>query len=94
MFFTYDHELLQSVETSSFRKISIYTINPFELFYLKYKKISKIKDLILNSCPRLLASGRLDAPSIYIPGYIDTKRKRTLSYRPCSVTDPNEDNKS
>ncbi|XP_022116350.2 uncharacterized protein LOC110994148 [Pieris rapae] len=39
---------------------------------------------------KLLASGRLDSPSIFIPGFIDTKRKRTISYKLCGVTDPNE----
>ncbi|XP_028170007.1 uncharacterized protein LOC114359719 isoform X1 [Ostrinia furnacalis] len=39
---------------------------------------------------RLLASGRLDSPSIFIPGYVNTKRKKTISYRQCGVTDPNE----
>ncbi|XP_046973148.1 uncharacterized protein LOC124539833 isoform X2 [Vanessa cardui] len=39
---------------------------------------------------KLLASGRLDSPSIFIPGFVDTKRKRTISYRQCGVTDPNE----
>ncbi|XP_012547044.2 uncharacterized protein LOC101739289 isoform X1 [Bombyx mori] len=39
---------------------------------------------------RLLASGRLDSPSIFIPGYVDTKRKRGTQYRHCGVTDPNE----
>uniref|UniRef100_A0A182WSI4 Superoxide dismutase copper/zinc binding domain-containing protein n=1 Tax=Anopheles quadriannulatus TaxID=34691 RepID=A0A182WSI4_ANOQN len=39
---------------------------------------------------RLLAVGRLDSPSIYIPGYDNSKRKRTLSYRTCGVRDPNE----
>ncbi|KAJ2940014.1 hypothetical protein O0L34_g14045 [Tuta absoluta] len=43
---------------------------------------------------RLLASGRLDSPSIYIPGYVDQKRKTSLSYRQCGVTDPNEKSKS
>ncbi|XP_049880527.1 uncharacterized protein LOC126376997 isoform X2 [Pectinophora gossypiella] len=43
---------------------------------------------------RLLASGRLDAPSIFIPGYVNTKRKTTLSYRQCGVTDPNDRKKN
>lgn len=43
---------------------------------------------------RLLASGRLDSPSIFIPGFVDTKRKRTTSYRQCGVTDPNEKQKT
>ncbi|RVE49906.1 hypothetical protein evm_005499 [Chilo suppressalis] len=42
----------------------------------------------------LLASGRLDSPSIFIPGFVNTKRKRTISYRQCGVTDPNEKKKS
>lgn len=39
---------------------------------------------------RLLASGRLDAPTLYIPGFINTKRKVKISYKQCSVQDPNE----
>ncbi|PZC73227.1 hypothetical protein B5X24_HaOG209907 [Helicoverpa armigera] len=43
---------------------------------------------------KLLASGRLDSPSIFIPGYVNTKRKKTISYRPCGTTDPNESKKN
>ncbi|XP_061393687.1 uncharacterized protein LOC133329207 [Musca vetustissima] len=43
---------------------------------------------------RLIAAGRLDAPSLYIPGYVNTKRKATISYRTCGVRDRNERNKS
>ncbi|XP_032523297.2 uncharacterized protein LOC116774686 isoform X1 [Danaus plexippus] len=43
---------------------------------------------------RLLASGRLAAPSIFIPGYVNTKRKTTISYKQCGVTDPNEKKKT
>ncbi|KAJ8709474.1 hypothetical protein PYW08_009478 [Mythimna loreyi] len=43
---------------------------------------------------KLLASGRLDSPSIFIPGYVNSKRKRTTSYRPCGTTDPNERKKN
>ncbi|KAJ4431919.1 hypothetical protein ANN_20526 [Periplaneta americana] len=40
---------------------------------------------------RLLANGRLAAPSLYNPGYVpSTKRKTQLSYRPCGTRDPNE----
>ncbi|XP_037029000.1 uncharacterized protein LOC119069178 isoform X1 [Bradysia coprophila] len=42
---------------------------------------------------KLLTSGRLDEPVIKIPGYVNQKRKKTLSYRICSVRDPNEKNK-
>ncbi|XP_030019565.2 uncharacterized protein LOC115439736 [Manduca sexta] len=43
---------------------------------------------------RLLASGRLDSPSIFIPGFVNQKRKVTTSYRHCGVTDPNEKKKN
>lgn len=39
---------------------------------------------------RLLVVGRLDAPSLFIPGYYDKKRKPTVSYKTCGVRDPNE----
>lgn len=37
---------------------------------------------------KLLAIGRLDQPSVAIPGYVNPKRKKTLSYRTCGVRDP------
>lgn len=39
---------------------------------------------------KLISIGRLDAPTLYIPGYIDTKRKAKLSYKQCGMRDPNE----
>lgn len=40
---------------------------------------------------RLITTGRLDDPSLYIPGYVDQKRKTKLAYRACSVfSDPSE----
>lgn len=39
---------------------------------------------------RLIDIGSLASPSLYIPGYIDKKRKSTLAYRQCGVRDPNE----
>lgn len=42
---------------------------------------------------KLLSSGRLDEPVIRIPGYVNQKRKKTLSYRICSVRDPNDKSK-
>ncbi|XP_038105826.1 uncharacterized protein LOC6051326 [Culex quinquefasciatus] len=41
---------------------------------------------------KLLATGRLDSPTIAIPGYVNQKRKKMLSYRTCGVRDPNESN--
>lgn len=39
---------------------------------------------------KLLATGRLEQPTVFVPGYVNTKRKKTLSYRTCGVRDPNE----
>lgn len=39
---------------------------------------------------KLIASGKLESPSLTIFGYVDKKRKKTLSYRACGVRDPNE----
>lgn len=39
---------------------------------------------------RLLSIGKLEAPSLYIPGYINTKRKSKISYKQCGMRDPNE----
>lgn len=42
---------------------------------------------------RLISIGKLDSPSLYVPGYIDTKRKAKISYKQCGVRDPNEKGK-
>lgn len=42
---------------------------------------------------RLIASGRLESPTLKIFGYVDKKRKKALSYRACGVRDPNEKSK-
>lgn len=39
---------------------------------------------------KLIASGRLDNPSISIPGYVNQKRKVKLAYRQCGTRDPND----
>lgn len=38
---------------------------------------------------KLLATGKLDEPSLSVTGYISTKRKKTLAYRQCNSRDPN-----
>ncbi|XP_044755346.1 uncharacterized protein LOC123314251 [Coccinella septempunctata] len=43
---------------------------------------------------RLLSIGKLEAPSLYIPGYIKEKRKTKISYKQCGVRDPNDKKKS
>ncbi|CAG9829590.1 unnamed protein product [Diabrotica balteata] len=42
---------------------------------------------------KLLLHGRLDAPSLYIPGYINEKRKVKIAYKLCGTKDPNEKSK-
>ncbi|CAG9854590.1 unnamed protein product [Phyllotreta striolata] len=39
---------------------------------------------------RLMTTGRLDSPSLYIPGFIDEKRKVKIAYKLCGTKDPNE----
>lgn len=39
---------------------------------------------------RLIASGRLEEPSLYIIGYVNKKRKNSLAYRKCGVRDKND----
>lgn len=39
---------------------------------------------------RLIASGRLNTPTLNIVGFTDPKRKKILAYRSCGVRDPNE----
>ncbi|KAK2588649.1 hypothetical protein KPH14_006415 [Odynerus spinipes] len=41
---------------------------------------------------KLMSTGRLSAPSLYIPGYTPLKRKATLGHRQCGVRDPNDKN--
>lgn len=39
---------------------------------------------------RLLTIGRLESPTLYIPGFIKEKRKSKISYKLCGGRDPNE----
>lgn len=39
---------------------------------------------------RLLSTGKLESPTLSIPGYINTNRKSTISYKQCGTRDPNE----
>ncbi|KAL3268164.1 hypothetical protein HHI36_007291 [Cryptolaemus montrouzieri] len=43
---------------------------------------------------RLLLVGKLEAPTLYVPGYINEKRKTKISYQQCGVRDPNDEKKS
>lgn len=37
----------------------------------------------------MLMFGRLDAPSLYIPGYQNSKRKYIIQHKECSIKDEN-----
>lgn len=39
---------------------------------------------------KLVATGRLDEPTLFIPGYYNPKRKKRIGYRTCSVRDPSD----
>lgn len=43
---------------------------------------------------RLMMTGKLEEPSIYIAGYINQKRKTKLSYRQCSGVKDRDDKRS
>lgn len=40
---------------------------------------------------KLLSMGKLEAPSLYIPGYTPIKRKTTLGHRQCGVRDSDDE---
>ncbi|KAL7017747.1 hypothetical protein ACKWTF_010504 [Chironomus riparius] len=39
---------------------------------------------------KLMSTGQLAEPSLYVPGYVNQKRKKKIAYRICSVRDPND----
>ncbi|XP_049808255.1 uncharacterized protein LOC126251704 isoform X3 [Schistocerca nitens] len=56
-------------------------------FLLHFK--GPIANQLEQDFSRLLGTGRLAAPSLYIPGYVpSSKRKTQLSYRQCGASDP------
>lgn len=51
-----------------------------------------IANRIEQDFSKLISTGKLDEPSLAIPGYIQQKRKKTLGHRQCGSRDPNEKN--
>lgn len=49
-----------------------------------------IANILEQDFSKLISTGKLEAPSLYIPGYVPTKRKGTLGHRQCGVRDPND----
>ncbi|CAH0556110.1 unnamed protein product [Brassicogethes aeneus] len=39
---------------------------------------------------KLMSTGKLESPSLYIPGHYNEKRKVKIAYKQCGVRDPNE----
>lgn len=70
------------------RKVTVLHGGACVQFLLHFK--GPIANSLEQDFSRLLSLGRLDAPSLYIPGYINSKRKVKLSYKQCGVTDRNE----
>ena len=40
-----------------------------------------------------MSIGKLEAPSLAIPGYVNSKRKNNIAYRQCGTRDPNDKSK-
>ncbi|XP_050455769.1 uncharacterized protein LOC126853760 [Cataglyphis hispanica] len=59
-------------------------------FLLHFK--GPIANKLEQDFSKLISIGKLEAPSLYIPGYIPIKRKSTLGHRQCGVRDPNDKN--
>lgn len=49
-----------------------------------------IANILEQDFSKLISTGKLETPSLYIAGYVPTKRKSTLGHRQCGVRDPNE----
>nr|XP_018907893.1 PREDICTED: uncharacterized protein LOC109037571 [Bemisia tabaci] len=60
------------------------------LFHFKGPDVNRLE----QDFSHLLNTGRLDAPSIHIHGYINTNRKNTIVYQSCGVKDSKDDFKS
>ncbi|XP_008207466.1 uncharacterized protein LOC100124033 [Nasonia vitripennis] len=54
-------------------------------FLLHFK--GPIANKLEQDFSKLMTTGRLDAPSLPIPGYVPTKRKNTLGHRQCGTRD-------
>lgn len=58
----------------------------FILFYV----LGPIANKLDQDFSRLISTGKLASPSLYIPGYVPKKRRTVLGYRQCGYRDPNE----
>lgn len=55
-----------------------------------YSNLGPIASRLEQDFSKLISTGKLEVPSLYIPGYIEKKRKSTLGYRQCGFRDPND----
>ncbi|KAL0112201.1 hypothetical protein PUN28_011934 [Cardiocondyla obscurior] len=59
-------------------------------FLLHFK--GPIANKLENDFSKLISIGKLETPSLFIPGYVSTKRKITLGHRQCGVRDSDDKN--
>lgn len=78
-------EWMMTVDT---RKIKILHNDACIQFLMHFK--GPIANRLEQDFGRLISIGRLDAPSLYIPGYINPKRKVKIPYKQCGARDPND----
>ncbi|XP_066586391.1 uncharacterized protein Rsod [Prorops nasuta] len=57
-------------------------------FLLHFK--GPIANKLEQDFSKLMSTGKLESPSLFIPGYIQIKRKTTLGHRQCGARDPND----
>ena len=58
-----------------------------------YTQTGPVANQLDQDFSKLLIVGKLDSPSLPIPGYTPTKRKKSLPYRQCGTRDPNDKSK-
>ncbi|XP_017780045.1 PREDICTED: uncharacterized protein LOC108565217 [Nicrophorus vespilloides] len=81
-------EWMLTVDTRKTRMLHSYSCVQF-LMHFKGPIASRLE----QDFNKLLSTGRLESPTLYIPGFYDAKRKSKISYKLCGVRDPNEKSK-
>lgn len=77
--------------TRQFSSSILWHFNIFMIFILFFS--GPIANKLEQDFSKLISTGKLEAPSLDIPGYIPAKRKSTLGHRQCGVRDPNDKSK-
>lgn len=82
-------EWMLTVDT---RKIKILHNNACIQFLMHFK--GPIAGRLEQDFGRLISIGQLDSPSLYIPGYVNTKRKYKIPYKQCGMSDSHKRSKN